>query len=73
MKHIDINILFLPPFNMGLEEIGHARRNFYNLLPTREESVKRFERSNGLDAALYKTVALPLPLHSQYSSSRQTN
>ena len=24
-----------------------------------EESVKRFERSNGLDAALYKTIPLP--------------
>ena len=25
-----------------------------------EESVKRFERSNGLDTALYKTIPLPL-------------
>ena len=25
----------------------------------REESVKRFERSNGLDTALYKTIPLP--------------
>ena len=25
-----------------------------------EESVKRFERSNGLDIALYKTIPLPL-------------
>ena len=24
-----------------------------------EESVKRFERSNGLDTALYKTIPLP--------------
>ena len=28
----------------------------------REESVKRFERSNGLDTALYKTIPLPLYL-----------
>ena len=28
-----------------------------------EESVKRFERSNGLDTALYKTIPLPLPLY----------
>ena len=27
-----------------------------------EESVKRFEQSNGLDTALYKTIPLPLPL-----------
>ena len=27
-----------------------------------EESVKRFERSNGLDTALYKTIPLPLGL-----------
>ena len=27
-----------------------------------EESVKRFERSNGLDTALYKIIPLPLPL-----------
>ena len=27
--------------------------------------VKRFERSNGLDTALYKTIPLPLPLMSE--------
>ena len=34
----------------------------------REESVKRFERSNGLDTALYKTIPLPLPLSSLASA-----
>ena len=29
-----------------------------NIMPG-EESVKRFERSNGLDIALYKTILLP--------------
>ena len=29
-----------------------------------KESVKRFERSNGLDTALYKTIPLPFFLHS---------
>ena len=28
-----------------------------------EESVKRFERSNGLDTALYKTIPLPFYLY----------
>ena len=33
-----------------------------------EESVKRFERSNGLDTALYKTIPLPLPLFQRHSN-----
>ena len=31
-----------------------------------EESVKRFERSNGLDTALYKTIPLPFTFYMTY-------
>ena len=35
----------------------------------REESVKRFERSNGLDTALYKTIPLTIPLQVSFLSA----
>ena len=37
-----------------------------------EESVKRFERSNGLDTALYKTIPLPLLWINLYLAQNKT-
>ena len=34
-----------------------------------EESVKRFERSNGLDTALFKTIPFYLFLHAAYTDT----
>ena len=46
------------------EAVNCALEPYQVCLPPsdKQPSVKRFERSNGLDTALYKTIPLPLPL-----------